>query len=1245
MGRPERPLDPQAGPVQRLAHDLRELRRAKGSPSYRAMAQRAGFSASTLSQAAAGERLPSLAVVRAYALACGGDPGEWEARWKEAEAADAGTVRENNGDTTPPYRGLARFELDDHELFFGRGRMVEELRELMREHRFAVLFGPSGGGKSSLLRAGVIPRLREESAHRSRPAVLRLLTPGARPAETYGHLLTPAEGEPESWIVVDQFEEVFTLCRDRVERQRFIDLLLAARAPDSRLRVLVAVRADFHARCAEHRDLADALFGAGLLLGPMTADELREVIVRPAQAVGLLVERELTTRIVKDVVDQPGALPMLSHALLETWQRRKGRMLTLAAYEAAGGVRGAIAATAEDVYGQLSPDQARVARQLLLRMVEPGRGTADTRRPLTSRELAQWSDRAVPVVVERLARARLIIVDEDAVQLAHEALISSWPRLTGWIEENRERLRHHRNLTEAARVWLEHNCEPEALYRGSRLAGAEELFTDDGTLTTPERAFLTAALDAREAERRAAVRTARRSRFLIAALSIVLAVALIVGLTARNQARDNERQRTDTAARRVAAVAGALRTTDPRTAMLLGVASWRISPLSESRRALLGSLVQREQDIFTPPQGDGSLRSLADSGRTLISFKGRSWRTWDVATHRQTASGRVPAGERVVDASVDGRVLAVDMGDGWRLWDTATDRWTGGLQVPADHFVTFGADSRSYLVVGNDLVQMRSVANGRLLFEIRGVGDRPIVTPSGDGRLVAVCPAGRPPQIWEIGSRRVLSGAWERAHGVCYNDSTVWFGSRSEGGDRFAVMTPTGVRVWDTRTGRQVADIADPGRRNLALGRKGAFLATLGYDEIRVWRLSNPASPVLRYSLTNQQAYPLAWDPARPVLRYIEGGTVHSLDTATAVTPAWRDRPLAGVLLSPDARTLATATRVGNHYRFELRDTRDGHVVRTLPSQPLPLSRERSLPAPHGSRPLMAFSPDGTAFAYGVVATDGRVAPQRFTVWDLSKNRARTTLDLAPGAADSSIEALALGPGGRTLCVTRIPNRLEQSTEAWDTARHRRTTLLTAPSHIQGLVGNHLAVRPDGRLLVADNHTAALPAGPIDTHDLVQGDLTTALAFASDGSQLAAGDRTGRVALWDGTVRERAGILANVFPPPLQDVRDGVSALALSPDGRTLAVGGDSGSVQLWDVATQQPLGDRLPTPGDAIATLAFSPDSGTLYAGSLHVPLQRYVVDPQRAVTVVCGRVKGDLTERQWRAHVENVRYRRVCG
>lgn len=1239
MGRPELPVDPAAGPVQRLAHDLRELRRSAGGVSYRAMAKKAGFSVTTLAKAASGERLPSVAVLQAYVQACGEDPAPWEARWAEAEGL-AGEERQEDADAAPPYRGLARFEPDDRELFFGRDRLIDELSELACGSPFAVVFGASGSGKSSLLRAGLIPLLREKIAQQGRKAVLRILTPGERPAATYGHLLTPTADDPESWVVVDQFEEVFTLCRERAERDRFLDLLLTARDPGSRLRVLIAVRSDFYARCAEHPRLAEALHGSGFVVRSMTADELREAVIGPAQAAGLIVERTLTARIVEDVLDEPGGLPMLSHALLETWRRRKGRMLTLDAYEGAGGVRGAIAASAEEAYAELSAAQAHAARHLLLRMVEPGQGNADTRRPLSWEEMAGWEDPEVRAVVGRLARARLLTTDDDGVQLAHEALITCWPRLREWIDADRERLRHHRQLTDAARTWLEHDRDPGTLYRGTRLARAEELFAGDDRgydgLTSEETAFLVAAAEQRTTEERAATRARRRSRTLTASLCAVLAVALVVGLTAVRLRQDSEKQTTDTAARRVAAVAEALRTTDPRTAMLLGVAAWRMSPLPESRRALLGALAQPELGNFTDPApGDEPTRLLDSSGRTLLSIGDNTWRTWDVGTHRRIASGPVPHGA-ILGAGPGGRVLVIQTSQQTqRLWDTRTRRWIGGT-LPFRDTVRFGASGRNYLVRSPDdnRVGLYSVADGHLTFRTPSTGED-VADAAADDGLLAVCPRGRAPQVWDTSARTVRPGAWTSARGLCGGDRTLL---RLTGG-RLLALAGDRVRVWDPASGRKLADVVHPGVVTAAVSADGSFLATGGGQEIRVWRMPNRGAPVFRHSLDNESLSGLAWDSSRPLLRYLEGGTVHTLDLTTTLTRAWRKSPLAGVRLSPDGRTLATADRIGERYVVQLRNTRDGRLLRTLPTPSLPAFRTGTATVPaEATEPLLSFSPDGGTFAYGVSAPLRDTTPQRLTVWDVAAGHAKTTVDVATASATPT-DAIALGPGGRSL-LTAHSTEGGFVNEIWDTTRQRRTALLPGPG------GDHLAVSRDGGLLVTDNRVVR--AGRSHTHDLVQHDGIGAIAFAPDGSGLAAGDWTGRVAIWDGDLRHRAGILRNVFLAPVDpssDSAETVTALAFSPDGSTLAVGGNAGTVQLWDIATQQPLGPSLPTPGGSIDTLAFSPDSTMLYAGGEHVPLQRYVVDPDRAVSLVCARAgKSELTRAQWRTYVPDRPYRRVC-
>ncbi|MFI6279692.1 helix-turn-helix domain-containing protein, partial [Streptomyces sp. NPDC050988] len=640
-GRREEPVDPASGPVQRFAFELRKLRTDAGGITYRSLAERAGYGVTTLSQAAAGEQLPTLPVVLAYVRACGGEVTWWEARWRQAveESAGAGAEKDDAG-AEPPYRGLTRFETGDSGRFFGRQQLTADLVDLLRRQRFAAVFGPSGSGKSSLLRAGLIPFLQHSQEAGLRPAAIRILTPGEHPAHTHAHLLTPATSDAgtDTFVIVDQFEEVFTLSRDAAERTRFIDQLLTARQPESRLRVLLAVRGDFYGRCAEHRHLADALRDANLLAGAMNPAELRDAVVKPAKAAGLTVERALTSRLVDEVADAPGGLPLLSHVLLETWRRRRGKTLTMAGYEAAGALDGAIAKTAEQVYDRFTGQEASAARRTLLRLVTPGDGTADTRRPAQRTELESTGQPVTARVVEALVRARLLTLDDGTVDLAHEALLTSWPRLHGWIEEDRERLRAHRTLTEAAQVWEDLGREAGALYRGSRLATAWEHFSDAPRedLTDLEHAFLTASMAAREQTLRAAARVTRRLRALTMTLSVLLVLAVIASVVAYRQRQAADAARQVALSRQLAAQSTTLMGTNPDLAALMAVHAYRMSPTSQAVESLYTAsampLRKTLQHLYRP-----SVLTLAFSpdGRTLATGdRDGIIRIWDTDTGR-----------------------------------------------------------------------------------------------------------------------------------------------------------------------------------------------------------------------------------------------------------------------------------------------------------------------------------------------------------------------------------------------------------------------------------------------------------------------------------------------------------------------------------------------------------------------------------------------------------------------------------
>ncbi|HEX2118321.1 MAG TPA: TIR domain-containing protein, partial [Acidimicrobiales bacterium] len=434
-------------------------------------------------------------------------------------------------DSVSPYRGLSSFDEDHAEFFFGREDDTSRILELLKESRFVAVMGASGSGKSSLVRAGVVRALRTGRLPSSETWPIRVFTPGARPLTALAaqmHKAFPqesmqgtlrdlhadersldlaataglAESPPDRRLalVADQLEELFTLCTDEAERKAFLDnLLYAATIPGGRVVVVVGMRADFYHRCAPYPQLRTLIASEQYLVGPLTREGLRRAIEEPARRVGVELEAGLLDTILADVGAHPGGLPLLQHVLLELWQRRRGRMLTLEAYVAAGRLEGALAKRANTVYQALPPVQQEIARRVLLRLVQPGEGTEDTRRRATLDELVSISeDRgAVERVVESLAQERLVTFGQDeatgkrVVDITHEALIRGWPELREWIAERRDELRAERRLGEAAVEWDRGGRDESVLYRGARLS------TWDGHglegLNDLEREFLTAS--------------------------------------------------------------------------------------------------------------------------------------------------------------------------------------------------------------------------------------------------------------------------------------------------------------------------------------------------------------------------------------------------------------------------------------------------------------------------------------------------------------------------------------------------------------------------------------------------------------------------------------------------------------------------------------------------------------------------------------------------------------------------------
>ena len=640
--------------------------------------------------------------------------GRNEARALEAELAGsvvelqsarerAGLIaRDVDDDRAPmvcPYKGLATFEADDAEYFFGRERLVAELVARLVGAPLLAIVGPSGSGKSSVMRAGLLPALAGGVLPGSENWTHAVIRPGEQPVRELRRATRRLSREWHRVLAVDQFEELFTACQDEAERAEFANSLVRA-ARDGTV-VLLAVRADFYGRCAAYPELSQLLGANHVLVGPLSRDELGRAIERPAQRVGLLVEPELVESLLGDVEGEPGALPLLSTALLELWRERDGRRLRLAAYARSGGVHGAVARLAEEAFVGLDTERQAIARKLLVRLADEDESGAVVRRRIALAELGGERRDELAEVVERLAERRLLTVSDGAVEVAHEALLREWPRLRAWLAEDAEGRRLHRRLGDAARAWDADARDAGGLYRGARLAAALDWAAGhDAELSPTERAFLG---DSRSASGRAQ----RRLRMMLAGVAALLVLAVIAGVVALDQRGDARAEATSGAAQRLGAQALADASLD--RGMLLARQGVALDDSVQTRGNLLATLLKNPAAIGVLG-GDGdplASLDLSPDGRTLayLDNDGTLSRV-DPGTRRPQVPPRTmpgflagPVATDVVSFSDDGSLLAV-AGSQPVVLDAATRRIVTSFPVSQSRSITsvqFSADRRAII--------------------------------------------------------------------------------------------------------------------------------------------------------------------------------------------------------------------------------------------------------------------------------------------------------------------------------------------------------------------------------------------------------------------------------------------------------------------------------------------------------------------------------------------------------------------
>jgi WD40 repeat protein len=1193
-----------------------------------------------------------------------------------------------------PYPGLAAYQPKDADRFFGRrqltGALVARLAEQLARPGLLMVLGPSGSGKSSLLRAGLLPAIAAGAlpVKDSETWPLDLMTPGRHPLLELAARIAALAGLPAGAVeadlrsdpgritaairqvlltharrqaqcsgpgpalagtspsarlvlIVDQFEELFTLCADERERRTFVRALCAAAgvtaavppggavgpssvargSPEAAALVTIGIRADFYASSATYPEFLPYLQNSQVLVGPMDEEGLRAAIEEPAAGAGLVVDAGLVGVLLSELGlrgsppdggYEAGRLPLLAYALQQTWQQREGRRLTIAAYRATGGIDGAVARAAEAVYAGLDADTRLAARRLLLRMVSLGEGTADTRRPATVAELTgatTLSEATGPAsaqqgatnraVLTRLIQARLVTASTNAsgmetAQISHEALLSAWPRLRQWLTQDRAGQRIHRDLAEAATAWqAQGRPDPSRLFRGTRLTVAREWANShDEELNTDERAFLIAS---RQREHRG---TWLR-RTVAVSLAVLLAVAVAGWVKETKAARNSDHQRVLALSAALAGQSEQLETTDPATAALLAAAAWKTWPTAQAREAMLDVLAQPERAVL--PGGLVGGQIVFSPGGTLVADVGTSGRTqlWKPATGQLISSVlKLPTGTVPVALSSGGKILVTSTTVGQGLqqqlqrWDVATGSRAGApLRAPpggGGFWTTYGLNGHLLTCAcsGNS-VRLWDMTTGhpvsaaaRLIVALHGTEDEAI---SPDLQKIVQIANNGVAYEQDIATGR-RTGARLTVHTFAYRTAL------SPGGRVLAIADHSGlVTLWNMATGqREGAPLPVPGGvSDMTFSPDGTTLATTGDDgSTRLWDVN----------LYRQTGRPLTL----PNGVYAEA-------------------------FSPDGKTMATID--------------DGGIgLWNLASHQL-----SGKPIVTGSgglgTQLIAFSPEGKILAatYGRGNTAG--------LWDVATRR-----QIGKPLAAGYVSVMAFDPSGRILATAPLstgPIRL------WDVATHQQ---IGAPLAVHGLV-HAMAFSADGKTLLAAGGPPLsdgtwIRGWQVSSHTQVRGPFKVppfaSAVFGHGGRIMATAGIDGTIRVWDPATGTQIGTAFTTGT-------NFVNAMAFSPNGALLATAGTDSTVHLWDTSTDREIGGPMTPYIESVHTVAFSASGNTLATGGGSIQISTgpggngtvWLWDlafPRNLLHAVCTLAGHPFTRQQWHAYLPSEPYQKTC-
>jgi WD40 repeat protein/serine/threonine protein kinase len=1189
-----------------------------------------------------------------------------------------------------PYKGLRAFQEGDANDFFGRENLTKLLLERLDDdhelYRFLAVVGPSGSGKSSVVKAGVIPALRKGAIHNSENWFIVEMVPGISPFGELSQALSSIAtsllpdlmnyaADPQSgglnallkkilptWnsellLVIDQFEEVFTQCEE-YERNLFLDTLQQAiTAPDSRLRVIVTLRADFYDRPLMVPSFSQLMQQRTEVVIPLTVDELERAITGPARQVKVFFQQGLAAAIVSEVNEQPGVLPMLQYALTELFERRDGSLMTTKAYQEIGGVLGALARRAEEIYTQLDPERQEMARQLFLRLVTLGEGTEDTRRRALQSELyaASGNARLMEEVITIFGNYRLLTYDRDpitrtpTVEVAHEALIREWQRLREWLDNSRADIRTQRLLDNAVREWEENNQDVSYLLRGGRLEQFEEWLKTTTVAVSPrERAYIEASRKKREVEEQAEAervareqqqieRNRRQARIIIgvltAGMAILIPLAIIsfrLSISANqsaveaNAARETavlaQNEALQQAATATVAQGEALQQAGTAT-VAQGEAIFQAATATFAQgeaiaQAATATIAQGEA-IFQAATATFALAEAQSQANANATAQAIAIAQANIAATAQSQAQREAlASQSLALAAYASQFINSNSALALALALEANSVPNPSLQVQRVLLSVVYTAPRSFrdnrvginrmiYDTGRNLIYTANTNGTISVWDLEGTA--PIQTLTGhrgairdmaispDGRFLATASLDQTAILWDLETRQILFTLTGHTGAV----NAVDFSPRS---NQLATgSTDASVILWNVATGERQRTLTSDSRNavnSLDYSPDGRVLLVISDDAIRQWNFANSSFQEFVNSPSRVRRGEFSPDGSQIVITgNVQTGVPQIWDaqrrTLIRSLPG-HTAPVNAVRFSPDGSTVLSAS---DDFTLIQSDVSTGNEIRRYTA--------------HSNRVTdAAFSPNGV-FVFSA-SSAGEIYQ-----WDVVQSSEKREF-INQNANITSLSTTMFSPQGRYI-ITALDNG---SVSKWDLQNdsEERTVVINRPNVPQ----TRLVLSP---LATDDELLAAWGSTELRYINLTTGEtlrrMTTdqprsfieSLAFSPDGRLVAWGGgfffrerlpeftRASVLMLWDVETGElvRTFDAHNVFDEEgrlVEGLNRAVTATAFTPDGRFLISGAEDGTIYVWNVRTGE-LVREFTGHADRITQIVVSPDGTRVLTGS----------------------------------------------